>query len=221
MTREVNLANFHAGELRPISPGRPENPLDIVAIGASADGVNVISDLLEQLPHNLAAAILVVLHRPIERVSHLHHILARRVKLRVVVPEEGQRLKKGCCFLSEPQQHLTISPSLRIHLLPDSFYRSHNIDALFCSLARHAGRRTISTAPSASGPSRKRAGSHWYKARKKLRIRICRATPSKLAARSIWWDRSMNLPAKFADWSASQRLVIRQRSCSGPTEYEW
>lgn len=143
MTHEGNLANFHTGELRPLSPGRPETPLDIVAIGASADGVTVISELLEQLPHNLAAAVLVVLHRPIERVSHLHHILARRLKVPVLVPEEGQRLKKGCCFLSEPQQHLTISPSLRIHLLPNSFYRSHNIDALFCSLARHAGRRTI------------------------------------------------------------------------------
>jgi two-component system chemotaxis response regulator CheB len=52
-------------------------------------------------------------------------------------------LKKGCCFLSEPQRHLITGPTWRIHLLPDSFYRSHNIDALFCSLARHAGRRTI------------------------------------------------------------------------------
>jgi two-component system chemotaxis response regulator CheB len=31
----------------------------------------------------------------------------------------------------------------RVHLLPDSFYRGRNIDALFCSLARHAGPRTI------------------------------------------------------------------------------
>jgi chemotaxis response regulator CheB len=41
------------------------------------------------------------------------------------------------------QIDLTIGPDLRIHLLPNSFYRSHSIDALFCSLARHAGHRTI------------------------------------------------------------------------------
>jgi chemotaxis response regulator CheB len=71
MKHEAKFSNLHTGDLRPISPGRPESPLDIVAIGASADGVSVISDLLEQLPHNLAAAVLVVLHRPIEMVSHL------------------------------------------------------------------------------------------------------------------------------------------------------
>ena len=30
-----------------------------------------------------------------------------------------------------------------MHLLPDGFYRAHNVDALFCSLARYAGPRTI------------------------------------------------------------------------------
>ncbi len=30
-----------------------------------------------------------------------------------------------------------------MHLLPDHFYRGHNIDILFFSLARHAGNRTI------------------------------------------------------------------------------
>lgn len=121
----------------------PHARLDIVAIGASADGVQAVASLLERFPHNLPASILVVVHRPVERVSHLHTILARHLKLHVVVPQEGQQLKRGFCFVSEPHQHLTIGPDLRVHLLPDSFYRGHNIDALFSSLARHAGTRTI------------------------------------------------------------------------------
>jgi two-component system chemotaxis response regulator CheB len=36
-----------------------------------------------------------------------------------------------------------LGPDLRVHLLPNGFYRAHNIDALFCSLARRAGSRTI------------------------------------------------------------------------------
>jgi two-component system, chemotaxis family, protein-glutamate methylesterase/glutaminase len=120
-----------------------ERQLDIVAIGASAGGVKAISSLLEQLPCDLPAAILVVLHRPPERVSLLQRILSEKCKLHVVVLQNGELLRQGTCFIGEPDLHLTVSPDLRVHLLADGFYRAHNIDALFCSLARHAGRRTI------------------------------------------------------------------------------
>jgi chemotaxis response regulator CheB len=36
-----------------------------------------------------------------------------------------------------------VGSDLRIHLLPDSTYRGRTVDELFCSLARHAGERTI------------------------------------------------------------------------------
>jgi two-component system chemotaxis response regulator CheB len=54
-----------------------------------------------------------------------------------------EQLRHGTCLIGEPDRHLTVGPDLRVHLLPNSFYRSHSIDALFCSLARHAGTRTI------------------------------------------------------------------------------
>jgi two-component system chemotaxis response regulator CheB len=59
--------------------------------------------------------------------------------LRVLLAKEGDVLREGTCFVSGPERHLTVGPDLRIHLI----YRGHNIDALFCSLARHAGRHTI------------------------------------------------------------------------------
>jgi two-component system chemotaxis response regulator CheB len=54
---------------------------DIVAIGASAGGLEALEKLLLQLPPELRAAIVVVLHRPAERISYLREILARRVKM--------------------------------------------------------------------------------------------------------------------------------------------
>lgn len=120
-----------------------DHPLDIIAIGASAGGVKAISSLLARLPRDLPAAILVVLHRPPERVSALRQILADTSNLRIVVPRGGEQLRHGTCFVGEPDLHLTVNPDLRVHLLADGFYRAHNIDALFCSLARHAGPRTI------------------------------------------------------------------------------
>jgi two-component system, chemotaxis family, protein-glutamate methylesterase/glutaminase len=43
----------------------------IVAIGASADGIEPLRELLKYLPRDLPAAILAVVHRPIGYKSHL------------------------------------------------------------------------------------------------------------------------------------------------------
>jgi two-component system chemotaxis response regulator CheB len=61
----------------------------------------------------------------------------------VRVANEGSSLEHGVCLISPPERHLIVTPLLRIHLLADGFYRSHSIDALFNSLARCAGPRTI------------------------------------------------------------------------------
>jgi two-component system, chemotaxis family, protein-glutamate methylesterase/glutaminase len=123
--------------------GKSFRPFDIVAIGASAGGVEAIRQLLERLPGDLPASVLVVLHRSIERISSLQQVLACKSKLHVVVPHQGEPLRHGICYVGEPDKHLTIGPHSHLNLLPDHFYRTHNIDALFSSLARHAGSRTV------------------------------------------------------------------------------
>ena len=125
----------------PVQPKK--DVFDIVAIGASAGGVNAIPKLLSQLPDDLAAAVLVVIHRDPGRTSYMHDILQDEARLKVVIPKQGDRLEYGVCIIGTPQQHLTIGPGLHVHLLPDHFYRGHNIDALFNSLARNVGSRTI------------------------------------------------------------------------------
>lgn len=120
-----------------------EHGFDIVAIGASAGGIEPIRDLLRQLPRDLPAAILIVVHQPVGHKSQLAQILVRKDHLRIVIPKDGQVIERGVCFLGTPDEHLTIGPGLRAHLVPDGFYRGHNIDALFQSLARHAGNRTV------------------------------------------------------------------------------
>lgn len=122
---------------------RDINSTRIVAIGASAGGVEAISRLLSGLPRSLAATVLVVLHRPIERASHLREILSRRTHLAVRVAQDGDSLDSGVCLIGTPDQHLAIGPDLRVITWSNSFYRSHNIDVLFNSLAMYAGERTV------------------------------------------------------------------------------
>jgi chemotaxis response regulator CheB len=42
------------------------------------------------LPATLSAAVLVVLHRPSNRISYLRDVLARRSRLPVVIAKEGE-----------------------------------------------------------------------------------------------------------------------------------
>lgn len=119
------------------------HPIDVVAIGASAGGVEALSKLLHALPADLPAAVLVTLHRPVERESQLHHVLAQVSRLPVVVARQGEQLRPGKCYLGSPYRHLTVGPGLVANLVHDGFYRGHNIDLLFSSLARNAGKRTI------------------------------------------------------------------------------
>lgn len=117
--------------------------IDVIAIGASAGGVEALSKLLRALPMDLPAAVLVTLHRPVARDSQLQQILARVSRLPVVVARQGERLLPGKCYLGSPSRHLTVGPGLVANLVHDGFYRGHNIDLLFSSLARNAGKRTV------------------------------------------------------------------------------
>jgi two-component system chemotaxis response regulator CheB len=116
---------------------------EIVAIGASAGGLEPICALMRRLPADLPACVLVVLHRAPSVHSHLAGIIARNAHMSVLLAEEGAVLERGTCLIGSPDRHLTVTPDLRVHLAHDSFYRAHNIDALFNSLARCAGARTI------------------------------------------------------------------------------
>jgi two-component system, chemotaxis family, protein-glutamate methylesterase/glutaminase len=122
---------------------KPRVQPDIVAIGASAGGLDAIIEILRTLPANLPASVLVVLHRSPFAVSFLPEILGRNAQLEVRLAQEMEALEHGVCFVSPPDRHLTVTPALQFHLLPDGFYRGHSIDALFNSLARCAGPRTI------------------------------------------------------------------------------
>lgn len=124
-----------------------------VAIGASGgEGLHDIRDLLAALPAGLPAAVLVVLHRPVDKMSHLQSILARDSKLPVVVAGKSERIEAGICYIGEPAAHLTVCRRGLADLVADleNRYRNRTVDLLFHSLAVHAGKRMIGVVLSGS-----------------------------------------------------------------------
>jgi chemotaxis response regulator CheB len=117
-----------------------------VAIGASgSEGLSDLGDLLAALPAGLPAVVLAVLHRPSDRISHLREVLARRSALPVVIPDEDQEFRVGCCYIGEPAAHLSLAARSRVRFIAGAHdkYRNRTVDLLFTSVAAHARGRAI------------------------------------------------------------------------------
>jgi two-component system chemotaxis response regulator CheB len=121
-----------------------DRSLCFVAVGASGgEGLHDLRDLLEALPPDFPAVVLVVLHRPSDRVSHLREVLQRRSRLPVVIPNEADEFRPGTCYIGEPASHLSLATRSRVHLFEGGNYRNRTVDLLFASVAEHAGVRGI------------------------------------------------------------------------------
>jgi two-component system chemotaxis response regulator CheB len=117
-----------------------------VAIGASgAQGLNDIRTLLSQLPVSLDAVVLVVLHRPWDKISYLKEILSRASLMPVVIAGDGERFERGVVYIGEPADHLTLAQKSFGAIVedPDRQYGNRTIDLLFKSVAQFGDGRMI------------------------------------------------------------------------------
>jgi two-component system chemotaxis response regulator CheB len=81
---------------------------DIVAIGASAGGVEVLLKLVGDLPGDLAAALFVVVHQQPNHVSQLADLLSRRGRLPATLPLHGEAIQPGTIYVAPPDNHLQV-----------------------------------------------------------------------------------------------------------------
>ena len=114
-------------------------PFPVVAIGASAGGIEALRTLLAHLPGTLQAAIVVVTHLPADKKSHLQEVLSRFTNLPVREIGENTILESGTIYTVPSGWDVDIENG-RPRLLPpghDIHYRI--IDRFLDSLARDQG----------------------------------------------------------------------------------
>lgn len=118
---------------------------DVVAVGASAGGVEALKDFVSGLAPDLSSAILVVLHVPAGAPSVLARILARDSALSVADAVDGESLQPGTIRVAVPGRHLLVGDDHRIVLSQgptENGYRPA-VNALFRSVAVTFGRRAV------------------------------------------------------------------------------
>jgi two-component system chemotaxis response regulator CheB len=121
-----------------------DSKLNVVAIGASAGGVEALTHLAEGLPPDLPYAVLVTLHMPASGPSVLARIIGRNGPLPTVTAADGMPLEHGTIYVSIPNRHLLVQND-QIFLSEGPTENGHRpaINALFRSVALDYGERAV------------------------------------------------------------------------------
>src|SRR5262245_58060245 len=80
----------------------------IVVIGASAGGVEALSELLGSLPADLPASLFAVIHSSPNGPGILPQILNRAGSLRVKYPVNNERIMRRRVYVAPPDHHVLL-----------------------------------------------------------------------------------------------------------------
>jgi two-component system CheB/CheR fusion protein len=137
-----------------LSPSRlPEAAsLTLVAIGASAGGLNAIEELLDNIPPESGLSLVVVQHLPPDHKSLLADLLARHTRMPVVSADEGVKLRPNHVYLAPSRYNLEVR-GLAFHLVERDPQASLNlpIDMFFRSVAYEFGPNAVAVVLSGTG----------------------------------------------------------------------
>jgi two-component system chemotaxis response regulator CheB len=116
----------------------------LIAIGASAGGVEALTRVVAELPEDLPAAVVVVLHISPDHPSNLAHILAHAGPLPAMEARDRDLLQPGFILVAAPDHHLVVQDG-RARLLDGARVNGVKpaIDPLFQSGAREYGPRLV------------------------------------------------------------------------------
>jgi two-component system, chemotaxis family, protein-glutamate methylesterase/glutaminase len=124
---------------------------NVIVMGASAGGIEVLIRVFSELPPDLAAIVGVVLHRgPIP--SELLQVLSKKSALPIVEPWHDSKLEAGVVVLAPPDHHIEFSSQgVAVRRGPKEHSTRPAIDPLFRSAAQSFGNRVVGILLSGGG----------------------------------------------------------------------
>ena len=130
-----------------------QEAFDLVAIAASAGGLNALSEVLSALPANFPATIVIVQHLDPRHRSLMADILSRRTTLKVKQAQESDCLELGMVYIAPPNRHLLVNPDKTLSLTQSELvhFVRPSADLLFDSVAASHKERAIAVVLTGTG----------------------------------------------------------------------
>lgn len=119
------------------------NTYPVVVIGCSAGGLAALSYLLEKLPVNYCAPVIVVQHRTRESGSLLESNLQEKCAIKIKQADEKEFIVPGWVYIAPPAYHLLVEQDETFSLSMENEvrYSRPSIDVLFETAAEIYGKR--------------------------------------------------------------------------------
>ena len=104
-----------------------------VVIGASAGGVQALSQLLPDLPPDFPVPVMIVVHIPARRDNALVELFDRKCRMAVKEAEDKEPLTAGTIYFAPPDYHLLVEAGETLALSSDETVNHSRpaIDVLF------------------------------------------------------------------------------------------
>lgn len=134
------------------TPPAQEGGTTIVAIGASAGGIEALTELMNHLPVDTGMSFVLVQHLDPKHHSILTELLARKTAMSVAEVSEGMHIEPNHVYVIPPNASMSISDHT-LHLGPREESRGlhMSVDHFMRSLAEQEGNRAIGVILSGSG----------------------------------------------------------------------
>ena len=142
---ESDPAPAHADPLPLTQAGERRRPgVPVVGIGASAGGLEALTEFLQAMPANSGLALVVVSHLDPEHKSALGEILSRVTTMPVREVEDGMAVEPDHVYVIPPNRDMVLARGA-LHLAPRTESRRPHmpVDTFLCSLAQVHGSQAI------------------------------------------------------------------------------
>src|SRR5262249_44730561 len=125
----------------------------VVAIAASAGGLNALTHVLAPLPAAFPAAVVIVQHLDPNHRSLMSAILGRRSSILVSEAKQGEKLRPGEALVAPPNKHLLVEPAGTVTLSNAALvhFVRPSADLLFESVAASFREKAIAVVLTGTG----------------------------------------------------------------------
>jgi len=110
---------------------------EVLLIGCSAGGFNLLFELLLQLPADFPVPVIIIIHRSRKYKSSMEDLLQKKANVIVKLADDKEQIKKGYIYFAPSDYHLLLEPdyTFSLDLSEPVFYCRPSIDVTFESVS--------------------------------------------------------------------------------------